>query len=147
MAVDASGYETPKLMGDVSIVAGENIRFDYDPENNALMISADPNSGYADDCDCEANATGFVRSINGISVDDVKIVGDDCVNVTSDGGIVKISDTCSQPCCGCAETAFINQTVNDIQTSVNTLERNVASLGDRLTTFVSSYVLSRKTLL
>lgn len=147
VAVDSSGYETPKLMGDVSIVAGENIRFDYDPEGNALIISADPNSGYADDCDCEANESGFVRSINGISVEDVTIVGDDCVNVTSDGGVVKISDTCSQPCCGCAETAFINQTVNDIQTSVNTLERNVASLGDRLTTFVSSYVLSRKTLL
>jgi len=145
-AVDASGYVSLRLTGDVSLVAGENIRFDYDPDGNSLMVSADPNSGYSDDCDCDINAGGFVRSINGISVDDVEIVGDDCVQVDKDNGIVRISDTCAKPCCGCAETTFINQTINDLQTSVNTLSGNVASLGDRLSTFIASYVLSRKTL-
>ena len=147
-AIDASGYTYLTLTGDVSLVAGENIRFDYDQSENALIVSADPNSGYSEDCDCDSGDQTFVRSINGISVDDVEIVGDgDCLQVTKDNGIIRISDECSKPCCGCAETSFINQTINDLQTSVNTLSGNVASLGDRLTSFVTSYVLSRKTLL
>lgn len=144
-AVDASGYTSLRLFGDVSLVAGENVRFDYDPEENALIVSADPNAGYSESCDC-GDGQPFVRSINGIAVEDVTIVGDDCVSVTADGGIVRIGDECSKPCCGCAETTFINQTINDLQTSVNALAGNVSSLGDRLSTFVTSYVLSRKTL-
>ena len=146
-AVDDSGYMSLRLTGDVSLVAGSNIRFDYDPSGNALIVSADPNSGYSDDCDCEGSGQTFVRSINGISVDNVEIVGDDCVQVTTDNGVIRVTDECSKPCCGCAETTFINQTVNGLQTSVNTLAGNVALLNDRLSTFVTSYVLSRKTLL
>ena len=147
-AVDQPGLTSHALSGDVSLVAGDNIRFDYDPERNALIVSADPNSGYSEECDCGSSGARFVRSINGISVENVWIVGDDCVQVTTDSqnGIISMTDTCAKPCCGCAETAFINQTINDLQTSVKTLEGNVASLGDRLTTFVNSYVLSRKTL-
>ena len=145
-AVDSSGYTSLGLTGDVSLIAGSNIRFDYDPDGNALWVSADPNAGYSDECECGNTGQKFVRSINGISVEDVRIEGDECMTVTEEDGIIKISDTCSKPCCGCAETAFINQTINDIQTSVKTLAGNVSSLGDRLTSFITSYVLSRKTL-
>lgn len=146
-AVDSTGYTSLGLSGDVSLVAGENIRFDYDPGNNALWISADPNSGYAEKCECGETGQKLVRSINGIAVENVEIVGDECVSVSTSDGVITVSDKCSKPCCGCAETAFINQTINDLQTSVGTLAGNVSSLGDRLTAFVTSYVLSRKTLL
>lgn len=145
-AVDASGYTSLGLSGDVSLIAGENIRFDYDPDNNALWVSADPNSGYSEKCDCDDTGQKFVRSINGIAVENVNIVGDECIEVYTDGGIIHMTDTCAKPCCGCAETTFINQTINDLQTSVNTLAGNVASLGDRLNSFLMSYVLARKTL-
>ena len=145
-AVDSSGYVSLRLTGDVSLVAGENIRFDYKPDENALVVSADPNSGYTDECDCKVSEQSFVRSINGIAVEEVVIDGDDCIQVSTDGGIIKMTDKCAKPCCGCAETAFINQTINDLQTSVNTLAGNVSSLGDRLTAFITSYVLSRKTM-
>ena len=147
-AEDSSGYTSLGLSGDVKLIAGDNIRFDYDPDDNALLVCADPNSGYTDECNCEDNGQQhIVRSINGIQVENVQIVGDECMQVTTDSGIITISDTCAKPCCGCAETAFINQTINDLQTSVNTLEGNVSSLGDRLQSFITSYVLSRKTLL
>ena len=146
-AVDSSGYTSLKMTGDVSLVAGDNIRFDYQPDSNTLVVSADPNSGYTESCDCSSNTNeNFVRSINGIAVEKVIIDGDDCLKVTTDNGVIKISDECAKPCCGCAETAFINQTINDIQTSISTLSGNVSSLSDRLTTFITSYVLSRKTL-
>lgn len=145
-AVDSDGYASLLLTGDVSLVAGSNIRFDYRPDENALVVSADPNAGYADDCDCDEANTKYVRSINGIQVADVQIVGDDCIKVTTENGVITMSDECAKPCCGCAETTFINQTINNLQTSVNTLTGNVSSLGARLEQFVTSYVLSRKTL-
>lgn len=147
VAVDASGFMATRLYGDVNLVAGRNIRFDYSPSDNALVVSADPNAGYAEECECSGSGDWqFVRSINGVAVEKVTIVGDDCINVSTDSGIIRMTDECSRPCCGCAETIFINQTINDLQTSVGTLSGNVASLGDRLTSFVTSYLLSRKTL-
>lgn len=145
-AIDSSGYTSIGLVGDVNLIAGENIRFDYDPDDNALWVSADPDSGYKEKCECEETGQAFVRSINGIQVEDVQIIGDECIKVSTDNGIIRMTDSCSKPCCGCAETTFINQTINDLQTSVSTLTGNVSSLGDRLTEFISSYVLSRKTL-
>lgn len=144
--VDASGYMSLRLTGDVSLIAGENIRFDYQPDANALIVSADPNAGYTESCDCRDTNEKFVRSINGIAVEEVILTGDDCIQVETDNGVIRLTDECSKPCCGCAETTFINQTINDLQTSVNTLAGNVSSLGDRLTSFITSYVLSRKTL-
>jgi hypothetical protein len=145
--VDKSGYSSRPIVGNVVLVAGENVRFDFQPGTNSIVMSADPNSGYVEKCDCEDVGQRTVRSINGISVDKVTIVGDDCVQVTSDAGVIRISDTCAKPCCGCAETVFINQTVNDLQTSVNTLAGNVSALSGRLQDFITSYALGRKTLM
>ena len=147
--VDARGYETAGLKGNVRLVAGENINIRYDVEHNAIIFSADPNSGYSPGCSCDADETRVVRSINGIRTQDVIIVGDnDCVRVDTDrgNGIIRISDTCSKPCCGCAETAFINQSINDLQSSVNTLSNNASLLNDRVTNFINNYLLARKTL-
>jgi hypothetical protein len=145
-AVDASGYRTEGLQGDVNLIAGDNVHIRYDKPTNSLIVSADPDSGYTDGCECEGTENMYVRSINGIRTSDVTIVGDDCVSVTTENGVITISDTCSKPCCGCAETAFINQTINDLRSSVSTLSTNAAILADRITTFVNNYLLSRKTL-
>lgn len=144
--MDAAGYTTTGLQGNVRLVAGDNIHIKYDVDTNALIISADPDSGYTDGCECSAGELKYVRTINGINTEDVTIVGDDCVDVSVENGVITIKDTCSKPCCGCAETAFINQTVNDLQSSVRTLSTNAAILADRITTFVNNYLLARKTL-
>ena len=143
---DQSGYITAGLQGDVKLVAGDNISIKYDIDTNSLIISADPNSGYTDSCECEKIKNRYVRTINGVPTENVEIVGDDCINITEKDGVITIVDTCSKPCCGCAETAFINQTVNDLKSSVNTLRANAAILSERITTFVNNYLLSRKTI-
>lgn len=146
-SVDSTGYTSEMLVGDVSLIAGDNIRIDRVPGENSIRISADPNSGYSEKCDCGESGQ-YIRTINGVSAEDVWIRGDDCIQVSTDGskGIISISDSCSKPCCGCAETTFINQTINDLQTSVNAISGNVSALGTRLESFITSYVLSRKTL-
>lgn len=145
-AVDFDGYTSGKMRGDVTLVAGQNIRLDYSPDDNAIIISADPNAGYSEPCDCGGDEGLVVRSINGIAVEDVVIEGDDCLEVSTSNGVITMSDKCAKPCCGCAETAFINQTINDLQTSVNTLSGNVSILGARLDDFVTNYLLARKTI-
>lgn len=146
--VDNSGYTTGGLKGDVKIVAGENIHLVYDIATNAIIVNASSDSGYTDECECEKDDTQIVKTINGIGVENIIIEGDDCIQISADEntGILTIKDTCSKPCCGCAETAFINQTINDLQSSVNTLTTNAAILSDRITTFVNNYLLARKTL-
>lgn len=148
VAVDTAGYSEYRMTGDVKLIAGENIKFDYRSSDNALIVSANPNSGYKEKCDCESSDSSVVRSVNGISVRNVQFMGGDCLNISANQGtgVITMSDSCAKPCCGCAETAFINQTINDLQTSVTNLSGNLASLGDRLTSFITSYVLGRKTL-
>lgn len=143
---DISGYVTTGLQGDIKLVAGDNISIKYEESTNTLIISADPNSGYTDSCECNEFENRYVKSINGIRTEDVTIVGDDCVEVATKDGIITIKDKCSKPCCGCAETAFINQTINDLRSSVSTLSTNASILSERITTFVNNYLLSRKTI-
>ena len=130
----------------MKLVAGDNIHIKYDVSRNAIIVSADPNSGYTDGCDCNGEDLNVIRTINGISTENITIVGNDCIDVETEGNILKISDKCSKPCCGCAETAFINQTVNDLRSSVATLSANASALSNRITEFVDNYLLARKTL-
>lgn len=144
--VDSAGYTSKKLQGDIKLIAGDNIHLKVLTEDNAIVISADPDSGYTLGCECQEDTIKTVKTINGLRADDVEIVGVDCVAVTTNNGVIEISDTCSKPCCGCAETAFINQSINDLQSSVTTLTSNTAILAERVTSFINSYLLARKTL-
>ena len=63
-ASDADGYTSVGLVGDVSLIAGSNVRIDCDVANNAIWISADPNSGYSEDCDCGSGQAKCIRTIN-----------------------------------------------------------------------------------
>lgn len=145
-AVDASGYTTQRLYGDVKLIAGDNIHIKYLEKHNTLIISATPDSGYTEGCLCGSEESAVVKTINGIRADNVDIIGDDCVDVSIEDGNIKIKDTCSKPCCGCAETAFINQTINDLQSSVNVLTSNADILSEKINSFITTFLLARKTI-
>ena len=133
-----TGYTTGRLRGDVKLVAGRNISLRYDAERNAIWISADSNSGYNDECDCGGSTT--VKTINGISVENVAIVGDECVTVTTKGNSIVISDKCSKPCCGCAELDFINEKISQINTALRKLDAYAEVLDRRIGEAQASFV-------
>lgn len=133
-------YQSKKLYGDVKLVAGRNIKLTVDTDRNAVVISADSSSEYNEVCDCGTETT--VKTINGISVENVTLVGDDCVEVVNDGKTIRIRDKCSKPCCGCAEIDFINEKISQINTSINKLDNFAGSLNDRMTELQNSYVQS-----
>ena len=140
----SNSYESIRLRGDVALIAGDNIRLDFDEENNAIIINADANYEFNDKCGCEQkdNRTE-IKTINGISINDVIIEGDgSCVNVETVDGRIKISDTCSKPCCGCAELTFLNQKTNEIITTINKLDSFSQTLNSKLQDFVTNVLLS-----
>lgn len=133
-------HYTKKMYGDIRLVAGDNISLKYDEAHNSIVINADSNEGYNDVCECGQHTQ--VLSINGISVNDITLIGDDCVSVTKEGHTLKISDKCSKPCCGCAELDFINTKIVQLNTAINKLDNYSVTLGTRLTELQSSYVQS-----
>lgn len=138
---DASGdYVSRKLRGNVRLIPGANISLRYDEASNSIRISADGDAGYSDDCDCGGRTT--VKTINGISVENVTLVGDECVQVTTDGSTIKISDVCSKPCCGCAEVDFINEKIGQLNTSLRKLESYADVLDSRIVELKSAYTLA-----
>lgn len=141
---DASGsWGSRRLRGDVALVAGRNVRLDFDEEHNAIVVNADARYGFNDDCGCaDEDARVQVRTINGISAKDVVIEGGDCVKVTASEGRIRIEDTCSKPCCGCAELAFLNQKTNMITTAIGRLDSFSQDLDARLGEFVRNVLLS-----
>lgn len=135
---------SPSLTGNVNLVAGPNISFQYRSDLNAILVSAIPNAGYREACPCQDNlAASLVQTINGIPLKDVTIVGDgECVQVTTSGNTITITDICSKPCCGCPELDFLNQTVDVINSSLTRLEQYSQQLNERITTFTSNYILT-----
>lgn len=139
--------ESKRLRGDVALVAGDNVRIDYNEENNAIVINADSRYGYNDKCGCEAKDNRQeVLSINGISTSNVELEAGDCVSLEKQEGRIIISDTCSQPCCGCAELTFLNQKTNNIITSIGRLEAFSQELHMKLEDFVRNVLLSDRNL-
>lgn len=141
---DATGSQSgTRLRGDVALVAGQNIRLDYDESRNAIIINADNRYGFNDKCECEtADHRQPVLTVNGISTPAVEIEGGDCVKVEKKEGRILISDTCSKPCCGCAELTFLNQKTNNITTSIDKLDQFSQLLHDRLEDFIRNVLLS-----
>ena len=139
-------FESRRLRGDVALVAGENVHLTYDASRNAIVVSADPNYSYAEKCECSTDdPRGFVRTINGISVEDVVIEGDgSCVDVETRDGRIVISDKCSKPCCGCAELNFLNEKANELTTSLVRLEAFSSALDTKLSEFVTNALASQR---
>lgn len=137
-------YESRKITGDIKLVAGTNIFLDYVPEENAIIISAKDGVGYTDECECARIGDSRVKSINGIQVKNVQLIGDECMTITSDpeAGTITITDTCAKPCCGCPELTFVNNTINSLFTSMGNLNTFAVSLQEKLNSFILNYLTS-----
>lgn len=137
-AVGKYGLKTyAPLYGNVKIIAGSDMSVRNVAGDNAIWLQAESRTGYerTKQCDCGTVSTRRVVSINGMEVEKVTIVGaGDCVSVTNDTGknTVNIADTCSTPCCGCAELNFVESAVATINKSLETLRGYAEALRSRV---------------
>lgn len=138
-AVGKYGLKTyPPLYGNVKIIAGSDMVVRPDSPDNALWLQAESSTGYerTEPCECGDAVGGVVvKTINGISVENVQIVGDgECVSVerVNDSNVIRISDACATPCCGCSELNFVASAIETITQSISTLQAYAEDLKSRM---------------
>lgn len=137
-AVGKYGLKTyAPLFGNVRLIAGSDMSIRAEVGDNALWLDAESSTGYerTDPCTCGSADGRRVRTINGMPVENVVIVGTKpCLEVTSqqEPPTVRIKDTCSTPCCGCAELNFVESAVTTINKSISVLNGYAAKLQERL---------------
>ena len=136
--------ESSRLRGDVALIAGRNIKLEYDESRNAIVISADSNYDFNERCGCDEDNRDEILTINGVSAPNVEIEGDDCVGIEVTEGRIKISDKCSKPCCGCAELTFLNEKTNLLTTALSKLDAFSSNLDMRLNNFVMNALMSER---
>lgn len=145
LRIEEQSTESDYIFGHVKLLAGRNIQLTYLPAYNAIRIDAIDGTGFTEDCDCpdEIGKTNIVRTINGIPLEDVEIVGDgQCTEVTVNGNTINIADICSTPCCGCPELEAITQQLNVLEASIARLESFANQLNERIQSFVTNYILT-----
>ncbi len=137
-AVGKYGLRTyAPLYGNVKIIAGSDMTVRNDAPRNAIWLQAESGTGYerTAPCKCGSAAVQNVRSINGMSVANVQIVGDGtCVTVDTDTTTkaITVSDACSTPCCGCSELNFVESAVATVSKSIDTLTSYAEALRARV---------------
>lgn len=135
--------QTERLYKHVRLVAGENIRFTLLQSQNAIRIDAIDSSGFETACECEDQfKLPCIQSINGINIEDVQIVGDKCLQITTQGNQILLSDTCSQPCCGCVELEFLTKSLDLLEDQLSRLEGYATQMRDKLTQFITNVLVS-----
>jgi hypothetical protein len=139
-----NGVETSELLyGDIEMVAGTNMQIEpgINPEsgNPRLIFNAISGLNLNETCSCNTYDEGeCIKCINGICSDDgsFSLVGNECVKIEQTPGIkgsLKFSDTCAQPCCGCAELDAIKTQIDRFDDGVNTLQNFVTRLSSEVT--------------
>lgn len=126
------------IYGDVTLVAGTNIRITVGAANGTTTITFDAISGenLNQDCLCDIYDDGeCIRSINGVyaSGGNFLISPDDCTQITEISGGIKIADICAQPCCGCAELNALVTQIDRFGDGITTLQNFVTRLGSEVT--------------
>lgn len=130
------------LYGDIELTAGTNMRIDaivQAGQNPIIRFNAINGAGTVDPCVCEGDAalTRPITSINGVGptqTGDFNIIGSSCVQINPVPNGIKIVDTCSAPCCGCAELERITQDLIRLMAQELAVENFVNKLGTAVDT-------------
>ena len=137
------GAQSGLIFGHVKLLAGSNVQLTYIAEQNAIRVDAISGAGLNEECDCEEEEGECIQTINGIPINDAVIEGDEeCVTVRTEGNRIIIEDSCSSPCCDCPELEFLTESLKTIQVSVNNLDNFAHQLNERISNFVSTYIIT-----
>ena len=123
---DAQGNEST-LTGYVQIQGNSNVQFRE--VSGVVYVDAGENLGLNKVC---TNSGTPIYSINGITPDQTTgnftLIADQCVSLTDAQYGVVISNSCGQPCLGCAAIDTLTTQVNGLETSVINLKNVTDSL-------------------
>lgn len=115
VTIENGGQRSDRLYGDLVFVAGTNMRITATTgDSPTITFSAIQGEGLNEDCGCDnPDKAPPIRTINGIpptADGDFTFVGNNCIEIDGVAGaaMLKFSDQCSEPCCGCEQLDAIN---------------------------------------
>lgn len=126
------------IYGDVTLVAGANIRISvaYTATDTKIIFDAISGLNLNADCICPAPKEGdCIRCINGVCSDNgtFTLIANECVQLAPGSNSLTIKDICAQPCCGCAELDELNREIDRFRDGVTTLQNFVSRMGAEVT--------------
>lgn len=126
------------IYGDVTLVAGTNMRISvaYTDEDTKIIFDAISGANLNADCVCPTPPSGdCIRCINGICSDNgsFTIVTNECISITPGANSLTLADTCAQPCCGCSELDELVTQIDRFGDGVTTLQNFVSRLNAEVT--------------
>lgn len=139
LRVSSAGDTSDYLYGDVTLVAGTNMRIAIQNNGDAdpvITFNAISGLNLNTDCVCEVAATAeCIRCINGVCSDDGNFTFNqgDCVEVNATSGGLTFTDVCATPCCGCEELDALSTQIDRFSDGVNTLQGFVTRLSAEVT--------------
>lgn len=130
--------ESVKLQGDITFVAGQNMRIDaivVDGEDPIIRFNAISGEGTISDCVCSGDTepTEPIKAINGIfptADGDFTLLNGACIQFEAIANGIKMTDTCASPCCGCPELARINEDLLHLEQEAEGVRRFVDQLSE-----------------
>lgn len=125
------------IYGNVTLIAGANVRIVTSKTNNETFITIDAINGenLNQTCLCDiVNEGPCITSINGVTTTDGNFVmsPSTCTSLVPIQNGLKIEDTCAQPCCGCSELDALRDQVNRFGDGITTLQNFVTRLGSEV---------------
>lgn len=113
------------MTGIVQLTAGSNTVISV-VDNQTIRIDAVEGAGLNQACSCTDLGTTPtpITSINGVTADPtgaITITGDSCLTINPIANGFQITDSCSNPCCGCAELEAITGELQNFASVATTL--------------------------
>lgn len=121
------------IYGDVTLVAGANIKIDVATVASVteITINAISDASLNQECVCATQKEGTcIKCINGVCSEDgnFTFATDACVAISEIPGGLSFSDTCATPCCGCTELDAVLSQINRFGDGVASLQNFVTRL-------------------
>ncbi len=136
------------MTGDVNLVAGRNIRFVVTAPNT-VRIDSVASPALLSTCSCDTLPADAqpILTINGIPPDasrNFTLLPSACMDISPEGeATLKLSDTCSTPCCGCEELEVLKSDLTLLQQQANSITSVVASFESQLAQLRTAVLGSR----
>jgi hypothetical protein len=137
-----NGELSAPVYGHIVLAAGSNFQITLNQVPGLpaeIRFDAVDGAGLTEDCSCEGGATaGPIMTVNGIGPDpagNFQLNGSACLEITPVSNGLQLEDSCSSPCCGCAELEQITREIEIIGQNAQTLENFVNSLATKVETF------------
>lgn len=121
----ADGSESDPIYGRVKLVAGLNVRLSTSEDGKGIRIDS-LTTDLEEECDCDSEflSPSPITSLAGILPDEsgnIELIpGGENMTISGERGQIVLTDTSTEPCCGCSE---LEELMSGAQIAIHTMEK------------------------